>query len=240
MPTEFNLQLLQAISDWQQGGNAKEKHYRGKALKQACQTLDDKYRRCGLLAFRRVALKKTPLWKLLAKGKLPETISAWTVDIDFAKKFKGGVPERGWQGVIVQYLPEPGSVIVNLSMLYASENFLNSIERHRSRIQAFDSGMGKYEGGQSEIVIERNSISPEDIYALGGYSSDPHDVGRLILGRTVSKYEIDWMRRILDKHGQAFGPWWIDGAAKERVLQRIKAQIPKLLEIERSQLARKA
>jgi hypothetical protein len=43
MADEFDLQLLQTISDWQQGGNAREKHYRGKALKAAAAKLDPKF-----------------------------------------------------------------------------------------------------------------------------------------------------------------------------------------------------
>jgi hypothetical protein len=123
MTRDFDLELLQAVSDWQQGGNAREKHYRGLMLKRVCATLDKRYRQCGLVAFRRVALKKTPLWQFIARGTLRETISAWTVATNVAKTIKEGVPEPGWQGVILQYYPEPGSVIVSLSTLYACRGF---------------------------------------------------------------------------------------------------------------------
>jgi hypothetical protein len=94
MADDFTLELLQAISDWQQGGNGREKHYRGRALKARAAGLDQRFRQTGLVCFRKVSLKKRPLWQLLADNKLPETISAWTATTDVAKTFKHGVPAR--------------------------------------------------------------------------------------------------------------------------------------------------
>ena len=222
---QFSLELLRAINDWQQGGNARKKHYRGQTLKRVCATLDDRFRRCGLVVFRKVSLKKSPLWQLLAKGSLGETISAWTASTDVAKTFKDGVPEPGWQGVILQYHPEPGSVIVNLSTLYACPAFKEATQRQRANIASFDLGMGKFKGSQAEVVIERRAVSPENIHALGGYSSEPQHLGRVIFGRDVTNDEVTWMRRVLQKHGQDFGPWWIQDQAKDRVLRRIQEQM---------------
>ena len=236
--SDLNLNLLQAISNWQRGGNAREKHYRGQALKEAVKNLDKKFRCTSLVAFRKVDLKKQPLWQLLAGGKLKETISAWTSTTDVAKTFKGGVPLKAWQGVIVEYLPKPEEVIVNLASLYADSSFKEAIEFHRTNITDYDNGMGEYKGSQNEVVIEKDSLTPSEIYALGGYSNEPYKLGRIFFGRDPEPIEIAWMQVELQRIGKSFGPWWIEGDAKDRVLRHILEEIPALQELKQLQVAK--
>jgi hypothetical protein len=123
MSDQFPLPLLQAISDWQRGGDAKQNKARGKKLKEACASLPDKYRACSMCCFRQIALPKGGVWDLIGEDRLPEKISSWTLDIEVAKGFKGGVPPegQGYQGVILCLRPPPTSVIINLSELYRNE-----------------------------------------------------------------------------------------------------------------------
>ena len=233
----FTPEFLQAISDWQQGGDAREKHQRGQKLKRLAGGLDSKFRTTGLVCFRRVALHKTPIWKLLAEGRLDETISSWTATTDVAKTFKSGVPPPGWQGVILEWAPGkgPGKVIVNLAALYADEGFCRAIEKYKDKIVDYAKGMGKYSGTQNEVVIELDAVQLSDIYAMGGVSSEPHELGRVLFGREVKQREIAWMREVLKKQGQDFGPWWIDGKEKDRALQSTMRYVPELKRIKEAQ-----
>lgn len=233
MTNTFNLPLLQAISDWQQGGVSEQKRARGIAVAEAAQCLEARFRKCNLVALRKISLKKQPLWELLAGERLAETISAWTVATDIAKTFKKGVPKPGWQGIIVCCSPSDAQVIVNLSTLFDNAAFKEAIERHKDNIHEFELGMGKYMNSQSEVIIEKDAILPSEIYALGGYSSEPHEIGKIIFGRDVSDEEITWMQSALNASGRDFGAWWIEGEQKDNVLRRVQAKIPELLERKR-------
>ncbi len=77
--TEFTLQLLQAINDWQRGGDHKQKVKRGAKLKQLAAGLPEKFRTCSATCYRQEAHEKDRIWQLLADSALPETIAAWTI-----------------------------------------------------------------------------------------------------------------------------------------------------------------
>lgn len=239
MKTHFTKNLIQAISDWQKGGNSGEKRQRGLALEAECKSLPDKYRQCGMVAFRRLALKKRPLWRLMIKARLSERISAWTLTTDVAKTFKNGVPPPKWQGVILHHLPTPDTVIVNLPVLFADSRFQAAVTKYKSRIRDFNLGMGRYQANQSEVIIKRAFVTPEEIYALGGYSSQPEKLGKLFFGGNVTPAQMAWMRTQLQGQAKDFGKWWIEGAAKDRVLTKVKAETPDLIAKQKRQLAAK-
>jgi len=111
----FNLPFLQAIRDWQRGGDATQNLCRGQRLKEVCAPREF----LGLAfwgCFRQIALGKRSVWDLIGGNRLAEKVSSWTLDVEVAKEFKNGVPPegQGYQRVIFFVKPSPGSVIVNL------------------------------------------------------------------------------------------------------------------------------
>lgn len=169
-----DLQLLQAVSDWQRGGDAKQNLRRGLALKAACAPLPEQYRTSPLASFRQVGLEQGSVWDLIGEDSLAEKVSSWAFDIEIATAFKSGVPPngQGYQGVIFCINPPPSShVIVNLRELYKSPAFCAAMERNKSAITSFSDGVGRYWDSQSEIVLEIDAVTQEDIYSLDGHSS---------------------------------------------------------------------
>jgi len=104
-------------------------------------------------------------------GSLPETISAWTLDIEIAKGVKGGVPEewksgKRWFGVILSHKPSPDEVIVNLETLWLDLQYQRSIQHYRP--DRFKEGIFRYENSQREVVLEIIGFPPqteEDIFS---------------------------------------------------------------------------
>ena len=92
--------LLWAVERWQKGGDSAAKRTRGARLKkEVLSSLPDSlFRRCTGTVFRRLALNQSSIWTFVTTGSLPETISAWTLDIEIAKGVKGGVPEEWKSG----------------------------------------------------------------------------------------------------------------------------------------------
>lgn len=234
MPTTpFTPALLQAVSDWQRGGDSNQVVKRGQKLKELCANLPDEYRFAPSACFRQLSLQKASVWDLIAEDFLPEKVSAWTLDPDIAKAFKGGVPPRDWQGVVLSIKAPPNGVIVNLWKLYQSQEFLDALDRHKQSITGFSEGAGRYRGTQCEIVLQVDAVSQDDIYSLGGYSSSFDDLVReaaeTIYGRpptSAEAAELEWKSEQLR---DTSGPRWLGYDATKRVLQRSKPAAAALL-----------
>lgn len=170
----FNLALLQAINDWQCGGDEKQNKARGEKLKLACIGVLNTYKVCDLACYRQIALPKAGVWDLVAINNLTEKISSWTLDLNVAKEFKRGVPPlgQGFQGVIFKIIPPASSITLNLNSLFKSTDFLVAVHNSQSKINNFANGIGKYSDSQVEVVLEIESLMQEDVYSLGGHSSN--------------------------------------------------------------------
>jgi hypothetical protein len=165
----FTVELIQAVNDWQRGGDHHQKLQRSKKLSACAATLPAQYRQCNVACFRQEAHEKDRTWQLLADNCLPETIAAWTTDLQIAKTLKGGVPPLGLQGVIFRLFPPPGTVVVNLAGLYTDPDFLAAVEKHEHTIIGFQDGIGRWRGSQSEVVLELESLNSAEVYSYGGF-----------------------------------------------------------------------
>lgn len=241
MTYKFTLPLLQAISDWQRGSTAK----RTEALKQECASLPDEFRSCLLVCYRQIALPKGGVWDLIGENKLAEKVSSWTMDVEVAKGFKGGVPPNGHccQGTILYLYPSPDSVIVNIWKLYETPAFVEAMKQSQSQIQGYHNGAGRYLNTQSEVVLEIESVTQADIYSLGGHSSPMTDLiaqaADLVYRRPSTPEERDALLLKATKAGVDAGPKWLNMDATRRVLERTNPHVPRLAEIKRQQAANK-
>lgn len=228
MAVNFDLKLLQAVSDWQRGGDAKQNMRRGQTLKGACASLPQEYRVCNLCCFRQVALPKGGVWDLIGEDSLGEKISSWSLDIEVVKSFKGGVPPegQGYQGVILCVLPKPANVIVNLHQLYDDSDFTEALERHKADILGYYDGAGRYGNTQSEVVLEVSSVTQEEIYSMGGHSSEfdklVDDAANVIYGHEPTPEERKALMLKVEHLRSVAGPDWLSLEATQRVLVRMK------------------
>ncbi|MNC37567.1 hypothetical protein D3C75_861360 [compost metagenome] len=80
-------------------------------------------------------------------------------------------------------------------MVYQCPLFHSALKRYESSIKKFDRGIGAYGAGQKEIVLEVEHITRNNIYMMGGRSSDINMifanqvVGWLPDGSTVAVYD---------------------------------------------------
>lgn len=232
--SNFDLPFLQTISDWQIGSNSK----RASRLKTLCASLPEKYRK-PQTCYRKIDLGKKHIWDLVAEDFLPEKISSWTLDNKVAEAFKGGVPEVGYQGVILTLTPLNAQVIVDLSALYQAPEFLREMEKHKGEIKNYSQGAGKYQDKQIEIVLEVSSVSQEDIFSLGGYSSSFEELVELALNTIYGPHHTPEQREEVESKAEKLraqiGARWLTQEATRRVLNRTKPKAEALAAIKRSQ-----
>jgi hypothetical protein len=207
--TVFTLDLLQAINDWQSGGNAQQKSERGKKLREEAAKLPEKFRQTDVTCYRRLKLHKSSVWMLGTDEELSETVSAWTESEDVAMGFKGGVPEPGTQGVIFKINPGAGNVVLNLSRLYKDEDFQKALSENKRKITGFELGIGKYGNTQEEVVIENGSVQLDSMHAWGGFSNSEEALATQFYERKPTEEEMDAFKKRMEERGQKAGPRWL-------------------------------
>lgn len=205
----FTLELLQAINDWQRGGNAKEKNERGKKLREVATGLPEKFRQTNVTCYRRLKLHKSSVWNLGTDEELAETVSAWTESEVVAMGFKGGVPEPGSLGVIFKINPDAGNAVLNLSRLYKDEGFQKALTENKGKIAGFELGIGKYGNTQEEVVIENGSVQLDSMHAWGGFLSNEEDLATQFYGRKPTKEEMEAFKKLMEERGHKSGPKWL-------------------------------
>lgn len=238
---EFSLSLLQAINDWQIGGNEKTARKRGLALRVACESLPSQFKTVPSVCFRQVALGKRSVWDLLGEMSLSEKISSWTLDLVLAKDFKGGVPPegQGFQGVIFERAPTAGEIVVNLWALYRDDRFQEALGRHAGAIVRFHDGIGRYGNSQSEVILEVDALLQEDIHSLGGHSSSFDELvfraAFVMYGRSPTSAEVADLKGRVSELEPVAGARWLERDSTHRVLARVQPHASDLREIKRQQ-----
>ncbi len=224
----FTRELIQAVSDWQRGGNHRQKVKRGQRLKAIATALPDHFRICTVPCFRQEAHKKDRVWQLLADNNLPETIASWTTDIDVAKTLKGGVPPADLRGVIFKLTPPEKSVIVNLSVLYANPAFQVAVETHKASIDGYHNGVGRWGGSQREVVLDLGNLDQASIYSYGGFSDNRETLVKLLVQREPLPEDYAEFDDLAKKAGIIPGEWWLTESGTKAVLTRMQPRIKEI------------
>lgn len=244
----FDLPLLQAVSDWQRGDSDRTRSEQlGQALKQACANLPIQYRSGLLVCYRRIALDKQGVMKLLGADELKEKISSWTFNTEVAKGMKGGVPfpVSNDIGVIFQAIPAAQNIVVNIRELYQDPMFCDAMMRNEKLINSYNLGAGAYWDGEDEVVLEIDTITQSNIYSLGGYSSPFEELveraAQLVYGRVdVTPEQVEALLLKVEYLRGIAGPRWLADDATKRVLRNVEPHAEALYAIKLAQDKAKA
>lgn len=222
----FTLKLLQAINDWQMGGDETAKRVRGERLAALAQELPAEYRQCSSACFRRLSLTSQSVWKVGTECELAETISSWTTSLDVAQVFKNGVPPKGYQGVIFCHVPASEEVVVSLPAMFSSKEFRDAIKENKNEIKNYQKGLGRYGATQQEVVLSLPRVPLSEVHCWGGYIGDEKSFeGMLPPGQSIGDF-----KKLLSESAFSFEqPYWLCNAqAIERVNKILAASGEKL------------
>ena len=223
---EFRLELLQAINDWQIASSPK----RAKKLTAEAKYLPDRFKHTPAPCYRRISLSGGHLIKLGNELKLSEKVSSWTLDLDVAKSFKEGVPESGYQGVVFKYTPSPLNCVLNLNTLYADPAFLDAVESQKLSIKNFDKGIGRYQGTQSETILNIEFLPLSAVLLWGGYSSNVKELASMYYMKSkIADAKLKQFKRLMKKAKLDAGPYWLEGSeAVKRINSKLQFHADRL------------
>ena len=231
----FTFELVQAVNDWQRGGDHDQKVKRGRRLKACASDLPAKFRTCHQACYRQEAHESDRTWALLIDNCLPETIASWTTSLQVAKHLKGGVPPPGFQGIIFSLTPPETSVVLNLISLYEDRGFQAAIEAHKSRVVGFGDGIGRWESSQREVVLELENLETAAIYSYGGFPGDSVELARLFFKREPSQADVAEFERLRAAIPVETKEWWLSPEGTQDVIGRVYDRLYQLRDQRRSE-----
>ena len=225
---QIDLAFVQAVNDWQVGGDALRK---GARLKKALPAdLPTRFRSCIVPCYQQEAHPRDRMLSLIACKSLPERIAGWTVDLGVARAFKSGVPPQGLQGVIFEIVPRTEAVVLNLHELYRDREFSDAAERYKSEIQGWHDGIGRYGDQQSEVILELESVSTAEIVSYGGYVGTLDQLAEVDSGPGATENDLNEVARKLKMSGHAPGDeWWLTEQGTRNVLNNMEPHIKEYL-----------
>jgi len=224
----FTKELIQAISNWQRGGDKNLKQKRGAVLKAEAEKLPKDFRQPAK-CYRKIALDGHSLMHMGTHYELSETISSWTRSVDVVKAFKRGVPAAPWQGVIFSTTPEAASVILDFTALFANADFRSAVDTHKSAIEDFQHGMGRYGDSQQEVVLELATLPLDSLVAWGGYTSPELRLAEMYFGKEPSEAQLVEFRELMKKAGHQVGAYWMfTPEAVARISEKLKHHAARL------------
>jgi hypothetical protein len=175
---EFDDQLLAAIGAWQRGWREDQELQESlaKELCTAAAMLSPRFRTAnGRSCYRKRFLHKGELERIIMADWRDEGVVSWTLDRKFAEIFRGKFKPGSVTGAIFRRTPLDGEVIVNISELWETPEFVRSAESYRDNGGEYAEALFHFRGprDQSEIVLTA-PLRANEIIALTG-SSSPFD-----------------------------------------------------------------
>lgn len=220
----YTIELLKAINDWQFLGTGKIKSKIAKKIQTHSIDLPEKFKTLNSKCYRRVDLVGKHSLEIGIKLSLPETFSSWSFEKSVAKEFDGGVPPKGYQGVIFELTPEDNNyeVILNLDELFKDEAFIQACNENKDNIKNYDKGIGFFANNEKELILSVSELRMNQIWAYGGFSSSIDEIAEKFFGHKPTRNEATYFDRVIKAGNISFGASWITGEAKDRTIQKHK------------------
>jgi hypothetical protein len=217
---EYPTTLLQALEDWLNHDPVLRPAQAAKLCAEL-EHVDRRFKRCAVQCYRRIDFPKDPqenprgvplpLLDLLRAGRLAESVSSWTTDPSVAKAHLEGL-QADATCVIFKHVPTPSEVRVNLSGLVNAPSFQKALQW--KYFPAIRYWMTK----ESEVILEVTHVTPEDVYALGGFAGNVDQLREAAEAEGLSPEEIDRLETQLNRAaGQE--RWLSEGGSRALALR---------------------
>lgn len=168
----FSDEILCAIGAWQNGWQEQQdrREILADKIRKAVQHLPIEFREVKQYCFRKRYLHKGELLELIMADHRDEGLVSWTTERAFAERFKGLYRAGAVSGAIFRHMPKPTEVILNISALWQSNDFVAAATKYRSDSGLHADALFNFADNQGEVILDA-PLRGSEIVALTGASS---------------------------------------------------------------------
>ena len=160
--------LIIAIDKWQ--GGSKNKLDKANLLTKASKHLPSHYRAAPPELYRQVRTN-AQLAIGIALDATPVIVSSWSSSLHVARHFREKDQDSSKVLMIFRRRPAEGDVILNLNIVYADPDFLETAREASNRLSRKFKGIELWQGSQNEVVLRETVVGNDEIVSLGAFRS---------------------------------------------------------------------
>ena len=173
----FSDELMIALANWQKGWreNQEERERLASELLNAVQNIDKKFKSVSNACYRKRFLHHGELVDIVLKDEKNEGVVSWTIDQEFAERFKGLQKSDAVSGAIFEHTPNEDEVVVNICELWKDTEFIEDANKFKEKHPDDAKPLFHFKDTQGEVVLT-SPLKASEIIALTGASSPFDDL----------------------------------------------------------------
>lgn len=173
----FSDEFLFALSKWQKGWkeNQEQRNLLAENLLQTTQNLDKKFKIVTTPCYRKRFLHQGELVDIVLNDNKNEGVVSWTLDQEYAERFKYLYRENAVSGAIFEHMPTESEVVVNICELWKDSDFNIAAIDFQNRYPEDAKPLFHFKDSQSEVILT-SPLKASEIIALTGASSPFDDL----------------------------------------------------------------
>ena len=166
-----------ALANWQKGWreNQEERERLASELLNAVQNIDKKFKSVSNACYRKRFLHHGELVDIVLKDEKNEGVVSWTIDQEFAERFKGLQKSDAVSGAIFEHTPNEDEVVVNICELWKDTEFIEDANKFKEKHPDDAKPLFHFKDTQGEVVLT-SPLKASEIIALTGASSPFDDL----------------------------------------------------------------
>lgn len=168
----FSDDFLKALSNWQKGWGEDQDKRRELAdtLVKECESLSKKFKKCNKFCYRKRFIVGNEIVPIIIADEFFEGIASWTMELDYAKNFKGLVKPMTKFAVIFKQIPKKTDVVVNIVELWKSKAFRQAVKELDEKSPEIAYPLLNFGDSQKEVIL-RTTLKGSQIEHIVGISN---------------------------------------------------------------------
>jgi hypothetical protein len=155
----------------------------------------------SFICYRKRFLHEGELVDIILKDEKREGVVSWTIDKEFAERFKDLQKEGAVSGPIFEHQPTDEEVVINICALWENQEFREAADKFKENFPEESKPLFHFKDSQGEVVLS-SPLKASEIIALTGASSPFDD---LCDQAGIPETQRDDLFRKLVQDGQTLG-----------------------------------
>ncbi len=215
----FTDEFFEILGAWQKGWreNQDVRSQLAERLFNASKELPLQFKIVGEICYRKRFLHHGELFEIIMVNEKDEGIVSWTVDKDYAERFKGLCKLDAVSGAIFEHNPTKDEVVVNICSLWQSREFIDAAYLYKQKGGKNSDALFNFKASQGEVILS-SPLKGSEIVALTGASSPFDNICDQI--KMPLEERDDYFKKLLDQDKCPGELQYITKEGTQRVLQR--------------------